>query len=353
MGIKFKGSSIMPYVFVILLLFIVAISWRSLGGGFGDAQSRQMSDAKALGLLKSEIESAKRYSKQSLSFAFGQATHEHALGGGIHSGGNINSWICNSPSPPIFSEVKSCLEENTLRYANLPLEGYSVSQMIEYNLEPFTSVSYEIDEAGALGGQYDEGDYMLTMKGGSIEVSAKQGKASEGMELTELAGKNRFWYLYRNFYAWSNENLFSEKSLECASLCLGCECINMAAEIALEGLKEKFDEQVHCSFERVCCSRGPSRITGLLNGAEFWDQSECISGCGLSCSQGGPGEIDKSPFLRISQGYSRDGISDNKLAAVYEFSCSDSKYFVSGGEGPQALVFTVRASVSYADLGAC
>jgi hypothetical protein len=113
---------------------------------------------------------------------------------------------------------------------------------------------------------------------------------------------------------------------------------------------------VDCKFERICCTRGPSRMTGLMKGFSFWDQQECISACQVKCSDAANGNynsIDKSPFNAYKFASNSDGISDNKLASVYEFSCTDSKYFVSIGEGPQPLIFNVLATASFVDNGAC
>ncbi|MGC9310121.1 MAG: hypothetical protein ACP5E4_00160 [Candidatus Aenigmatarchaeota archaeon] len=351
-GTVLRGTSIMPFVFIILLAVIAIIAWGRYGGGPGGSYLMELSDAKSVNLVKGEIESAKRFSKHGLLYASDQAIGEHALGGGINSGGTVKSWVCNTADPPVFGEIKACLEKSALEYANSYLSSFSSGPRMEDEFTPFESVSYEVTEADVLSGKYDEGGYMISAQGGKISVSSEGMKASDGISINEEAGKNRFWYLYRIFYEWSAEGIFPEKSLECAGICLGCECIEHAAEDALEALRGKFDEDVSCGMKRVCCTRGPSRLTGLLNGAEFWDQSECIASCSVSCGTYS-GAIDKEPFQNVPQTYAGDGVSDSKIAAVYEFSCTDKKYFVAGSEGPEALIFKVLASVSYDDFGAC
>lgn len=352
---KLKGS-LMPFIFIILLAFLALLFWRYYSGGNLTGAGQEIADASLMNMLRSEIEASKRFSKMSLAYSSEQALYEHALAGGICSNEKTEGWICNTPSPKDFEDNKKCLENRTLSYINLFVQNYSIDLPVDYELSGFKSLNYQISFSDVLEGNYDEGNYLMSAQGSAMKISAKGSKASEEIKLEENIGKNRYWYLYRNFYDWSNENLYSKEIQECTVSCQGCECIEHAAENALDSLQKKFDEFVACNSKRICCVRGPSRLTGLMKGFSFWDQSDCISGCQIKCGQAISNltyGLDKSPFEAYKSSAQSDRISDNKLAAVYEFSCTDNKYFVATGEGPKPLTFKVLASASFVDKGAC
>lgn len=331
-----KGVSLSVFIFIILLVGIGLISWFVYNNYYGESYKSEIISTRTMNILRNEIESFKRFSKLSLIYSSSQAILEQA-GKGVTDSEKINAWIKNGPSPPDFREALECLENNTLHYVDLYTKNYTIELPLKYKVISPNSIKYNVTFDEVLSGKYDEGDYNILLENGEIILSTKNMDVSDEVMLLEQVNKNRFWYLYRNFYEWSGENLFGKKFVDCVSSCEGCECVENYAKDALNNLQNRFDEFVDCDYQRECCIRGPSQITGKLNGLTIWKQNEC----------------SWSGELKNMDGKNTTGISDNKLGAVYIFTCTDKKYYISSGEGPVPLKFSVVASASLRDLGGC
>lgn len=358
-----KAISLIPVAFVVLATAVALTSYVFYNIYYGGRYEYMIFEQSKFDIIRNEIEKIKGFSKQSLIYSAHLTTDEHARSAGLMSD-RLRAWICNGPNPPSFDETKACLEKYTKYYVNDYYTNYTIELPISMSKSEFTNCEYDLNKSEVFEGKYDEG-FNVILDGTRVTFTSQDLLISDAIRLNERIDNNRYWYMFRIFYEWAQENVYGECICECTSKCRGCGCAESCARKALMDLQSRFDEYVTCEVGKVCCHREigveePSEATDCLE----WEQEECLATCDVKC-----GEFEIPSFsgeYEIKEEYRFSGSDEdrapcefvivnqpNKLASVHTFWCKDEKYFVPGGEGPHPLVFQVNAFAAYKDLDAC
>jgi hypothetical protein len=237
---------------------------------------------------------------------------------------------------------------------------------------------------------FDEGNFWVNSSKIDVIVSGKNRRLVEQMNITEFVTKNRFWYMFRIFTEWANEDPLSN----CICANIGCACGSIfpvegcssgcmwvaesCSNIALIKLQKKFDQYVKCEKAIGCCRQGkgaPCQIP-IPSPCEEW------GGCSLKCEHSCTEPMlrtshSQQEYKEINQSASSFQIKSYQFGEELEFStslrcpgsifywyearfgtsvsftCKDYKYYVPSPKGPQPLTFSVLAVASFRDRDAC
>ena len=369
-------AQLIPFVFIVLLIAGVVTGYVFYNTFFGSTYQLQIFNIRLVDVARNVIENFKAYLQLALSLSVHQTTREHACVSGSVGAG---PWICNGPNPLSVSQSKSCMEKYTNYYLNVYSDMFNVSLPVLLSKGNFTECVYDIDESDVFSGKYDEGNFRINCSGGKIAIKAKNVDEFEWINRSEFLTNNRYWYLFRNFYEWAMDDVFTpcicEKiSCACSSIsgehvCTSCkdeakEC----AQRALEDLQRRFtkDQYIVCEKKELCCAQGrdgcgPPRCVPWLN-------TICISSCTHRCDEPPPSGPVCPDIPNLETYLSSNNLTKNetladtlrywwcpieaRFAAGYEFWCTDHKYYVSTKNGPRPLVFHAQA-IAFLRRGVC
>jgi len=376
-------SQIIPISFLLLSVGLIIIGFIFYNVFYGKKYEEEILEIKILDAARNVIENAKNYLKLSLVYSSLQAMREQAASGGSVGAG---PWICNGPNPLPVETSKGCLGNYTKYYLTIYGSKFNTTLPLNVYLKDFSSLIYQLDESGVLNGLYDEGNFTVNASDARISVTKDEIRVSEDFNISELITKNRFWYMFRIFTEWANEDPFSP----CICSNLGCACSSKSeeeectnckkyadscAEYALKALQKKFDEYVKCEKENICCMQGI--------GPPCLEPTDCIpwsNKCARSCEHNciSPYSHNSyassyspfynptfSPNRKISfQGSDQKGECkeydckayywyEARFSAAYIFTCKDYKYYVSSPNGPKPLTFSVSVYAYFRDQDRC
>ena len=383
-----KGELI-PLLFLVLLVAGVLLGYVFYNIFYGTKYEKRVFEREMLDIMRNEIEGLKGYLRQALIYSAHQSLSELAASGGLTGhDGEAEVWICNAPNtfPPSLS--RECLEKYTLYYLNIYLGNYSILDLpLRLTKKEFSSCEYQVDSdevlypSGTYDPYYDEGNFWVNVSGGIATVSGKGAIISTNLSISEYITKNRFWYLWRIFYEWAKNDVFSP----CVCSRIGCACSSASfgeictsckddaeycADLALKDLQKRFNKsEVECTKNYICCAQGIGPLSCNFSGICItWNNELCIDSCKHKCKD--PPRVRsklnrsffQSPPPTFNFPIMKEGNETNetcpawieaRFATMYEFTCEDKKYYVPSDDGPVPLRFTVRALASWRAPGLC
>ena len=381
-----KGQLI-PVVFVILLVAGTLIGYVFYNIFYGTRYQAQVFQISIIDSIRNLIEDFKNYLKLSITYSSHQSMREHACLGGLVGSA---PWICNGPNPVDVGESKDCLEKYTKYYLDIYTDSFDTSLPVELSKTGFSSCFYDVDESGVFSGKYDEGDFWVNCSGAKIAISGGDISEYEGINTNDFITKDRYWYMFRIFYEWAIDDIYSP----CICSIIGCACgsgsgeaacsscsgaVEDCAERALDDLQNRFDETdeyVKCEMTEECCRQGIGPACGGPCGCQPW-QNNCMANCRHECTDpsvganGCPVSEDisglsasyehsnrfESDFSSISFDPLTNCVCDYwyeaRLSAGYKYKCVDYKYYVPSDKGPVPLTFIVSAFAFWKDPCAC
>lgn len=387
MGLNiFMRGQLVATVFIILLASSVIIGFIFYNLFYGTKYQSQVFNINVIDAVRNLIESFKNYLHLSLTYSSLQALREHACVGGSVGAG---PWIVNGPNPvnPDFS--KQCLANYTKYYFDVYFNFFNTSLPVKLYKENSSVCIYDVDSGKILSGGYDEGNFFVNCSNTKIMVSGQNIKEFEGVQTDDYITKNRYWYLFRNFYDWAMADVYSP----CICKAIGCSCssssgeqycsscsadVEKCAEKALQDLQGRFDDNVKCKKEEMCCNQGIGPPCNGECGCQGWDNScmaktthECASPeiagkpCPLSSKVTASSLTGSSENSNVFSTFSKISLADagssqicycrveGRISGGYRYTCEDYKYFVPSDEGPVPLRFTVTAYAFFRDPCAC
>jgi len=380
-----KALSFTPIVFIILLISLIAIFWSMYNTFYGSSYQKTTFSQSKVDTFRNEIEKLKGFSKQSLIYSSHLSLIEHAGNGGLMDRRGIAAWICNGPNPPDIQESKECIDKYINYHLNVYIGNYTISLPLTIYNDEFEQSEHNVTPYSILNGEHDEGNFNVLSGTSNVLIKSNDGKITmaDRIYLNEEINKTRFWYLYRKFLEWANQQPnFAEWVCDCTKSCQACSCADDAAEKSLELLQSKFDNYVTCEKGCHCCyacrsdgDPGNCELTTkpscnsyscFPTDCESWDQApepKCTALCDPECME--PSEyFNESYSTKISPiNHTNETLMSrsnfaydidccivyyiNKLSAAYTFSCTDTKYNVPGEGAPKPLVFEVEAWASW------
>jgi len=364
-------AQLIPFIFLILLIGGVLLGYIFYNTFYGTKYEESVYERNILDIIRNEMEGLKGYSKQALIYS------------------------------------RECLEKYTLYYLNVYFGNYSILELpVQLTKKNFSSCEYQVDPDEVLNPPsvydpyYDEGNFWVNVSGAMAAISGKSAAMAANISTNEYITRNRFWYLWRIFYEWAQDDIYSP----CVCSRIGCACSSgsgeeactsckddseYCADKALNDLQRRFNEsEVKCyrTDPYVCCAQGIGPISCVPKNICFsWQNSLCISTCKHECKPPPPvGPLcpvtSLSPTATYYK-YYKDDISSNislpkaicqrhnnsnrsleidyvydsynsnscpawieaRFATSHEFTCIDNKYHVPSEKGPVPLIFRVRA----------
>lgn len=348
---KSQSNSIIFLIFLILSLIIFITFFNRY---FGFSYQKEILEIKKIDLVNNIIKLFKAFTLLSLEYSSQQTLREGAcVGGAITTG----SWICNSPTPPDVQKTIECHEEYIKYYLSLYLEKFNISIPFDFEISFDGKCKELVEEEKIFSGKYDEGYFFMKCFNISINVFSKNLGGNENFNVSLFLTKNRFWYLFRNFYEWAQENVYGKCVCKCTSSCSDCNCVEKCAELALKNLQERFDKHVICEIKERCCYREIGKKCLPPSNCILWkDPPKCKMGM---C--GGPVcEILKEKKELCKPEIKYDKLEcysviwrENKIASSHTYRCTDTKYFIPSDRGPIPLIFEVNAVANFKDNDAC
>lgn len=373
-------AQLIPIVFLLIAASLLVFGFIFYNIFYGYKYQVQVFEITTIDVVRNLIENFKSFLKLSLTYSTLQSISEHGLAGGSIGAG---AWICNGPNPLPASLSKKCLEEYTKYYLNIYLEKYNTTLPVDLKASPFLELNYDIDIDKILRGKYDEGNYWVNASGAFLIASSKDKNINlfEIFNTSDYITKNRYWYLFRIFTEWANEDVLTK----CICINLGCACQTKSGEtsctncleesqycgeLALKSLQEKFDENVKCTFSIGCCMEGTADSGCEVSDCISWS-SRCTFNCTHDCTKPPittSTGIEKSLLNVPEQSYlpstSSSFLSSSlqcfseywyeaRFSSIYTFTCKDYKYYTSSPKGPKPLEFTVVAFASLRDKDIC
>jgi hypothetical protein len=379
-----KGQLI-PFVFLVLLVASVMIGYVYYNTFYGSEYQLNILNTRVIDAIRNIIEDFKNYAKLSLTYSSHQALREHACKGGLIG---AVPWICNGPNPVEPDQSKQCLEKYTKYYLNVYSSFFNTSLPAKVSIRNFTDLVYDINAGNIFSGKYDEGNFWVNSSGARITITSTNANEFENISMNDYITKDRYWYLFRNFYDWAMADVYTpcicgKISCSCSSgsgeeTC-GTQCNADAedcANQALNNLQGRFDEYVKCEKTQQCCAQGIGPACSGACGCQGWSNNICISPCQHECKDPFPLEIcnpgssgysaSQVAYSGYSNPYSNShpykisfspddcycGI-EGRLAAGYRFWCTDIKYYVPSANGPVPLTFSASAIAFLKDPCAC
>ena len=394
-------AQLLPLIFLILLIGGVLLSYFFYNAFYGTKYEESISERYTVDTLRNEIERLKGYSKQANIYSAHQALREHAcLGGQI----GAQEWICNGPNNFPVEDSVECLEDYTLYYANVYLGNYSVLDTpITLIKKNFSSCEYDVDPEEVLNPPgvydpkyYDEGNFWVNITDALVSVSGGNAVVNDDLDIDEFITRNRYWYLFRIFHEWAEDDVYSP----CVCANVGCACgassgveectgpciaaSERCAELALKDLQRRFNKtEVECVRTKpyLCCTQGIGPACLPPSNCLPWP-NPCSSSCKHECIPPPPtGPICPAPNI-ILQGYYNkikkymekfdlnlnplpvvmaepppDCVCDYwyeaRFATSHQFVCTDNYFHVPSDKGPVPMIFRVSAIAFWRDQDAC
>lgn len=388
--LKFKKGIVIPFAFIALLIASLIIGWVLFNVYYGSRYESQVFEQSKIDTMRGEVEKAKGYFKQSLVYSSHQSLREHGCSGGLVGAG---PWICNGPKVPSVSNSKECLEKYSKYYLNVYFGNYSIPELpVSLTKKNFSSLDYGVEPREVLtppstyDKYYDEGYLWVNATGAKLSLSSKQILETETVNVNTFLTKNRYWYLFRKFYEWASDDVYSpcvcknadcacesnSKEEKCSSLCK--EKSKKCGKKALEDLQKRFNKSIvkcHVTKPNECCAQGIGPIScSPKKKCKPWKNSICISNCNHECKDPPqPGDIcsgsTSTSYSQLAAGITSDGLAENsystyengdnenedkekcwveaRFATSHTFTCVDNKYRVPTENGPEPMRFKVSA----------
>lgn len=387
-----KKGQLIPFVFIVLVAGLALIGYVFYNLFYGRKYEVKVFRVRIIDTIRSLIEDFKKYLGLSLTYSSHQALREHGcVGGTIEVEDNevvVTEWIANIPCKVPVDLSRDCLGLYTKYYLNIYSALFNTTLPIELSKTNFTKCVYDMEESGVLSGKYDEGNFFVNCTGAGIVTSTEKIQEYEKININDFLSRNRYWYMFRIFHEWANFNVYSpcicsKVGCACGSFsgehaCLS-QCSNEAeecAEMALRDLQRRFDKYVKCEKRRICCVQGRGPPCLPPSSCLDWRTPSCSKLCEHECYEPPPPEkicplnphmiFQNKPaaeesenlnFYTLKFSSSLECYSDYwyeaRLAAAYEFKCTDYKYYVPSRKGPVPLVFAVSAYAFWRDQDAC
>jgi hypothetical protein len=215
---------------------------------------------------------------------------EDACLGGMAPAG---SWICNGPSQPKFEDSKQCLEKHTEYYLDVYTDLFNTTLPVQLSKVSFTNCLYDVDQGGVFSGKYDEGNFWVNCSGEKIAISGGDVSEFEEIGTSDFITKNRYWYMFRIFNEWAQNDVYSKCMCGCTLSCSGCGCTKNCAKKAYEDLEKRFDDYVICDEpdKWKCCDQQYGGIScSQGNTCVDWPDATCKC-IGHVCTNPPLGEI--------------------------------------------------------------
>ena len=370
-------SQIIPIFFVILVASLILTGFLFYNLFYGTRTEEEIFKVKTLDAARNLIENLKNYLKSSLIYSSIQAIRENARSGGAIGAG---PWICNGANPLPAEKSKECLEKYTKYYLSIYGSKFNTTLPLKTSLKDFSSLIYDVDTSKIFDGKYDEGNFFVNASNAQLSVFSESLSISENFDISEYVTKNRYWYMFRIFTEFANEDPLSScicSNIECAcssssseESCSSCLAASEACgEYALKILQSKFDNYVKCEKENICCQQGigppclpPSDCLSWSNRCSKNCEHECIEPQAAQAAQKYE-SYSSSQTFPLKKLYFQDQVKEEDCNALYWkearfssafiFTCKDYKYYVSSPKGPQPLTFSITAYVFLRDQDAC
>lgn len=386
---KKSQSSLIILVGIVSVVMIVWAITAFSQVSFSEKSLKELKITKLSGYL----DYFKGYIRNALIFSTHANTQLVANYGGAMAGdGRPRSWICTSPKPPAVDEIRYYLSEETIKTLNTfaaRMNETKKDEIVDFFVGKFNCVDYDVNENNVMSGSNDEkfnvggyGSYLTLIQEGDIINSSNN--------IYEEIPKVRFWYLYRNFREWAEENSLSAYMCDCMWEICKCdnsgscseqcqpfyECYKNAVNNALQDLQNKFDNYVSCTASYGCCYQ-EKQSCGEIKGCVPWkDPPKCNR-----CRIGNPKELcseqeltfapqietpsntqlnyyqisasTKKYYYNVRLATTDDECSQHKAemwntvkgAVETEFSCTDRKYTLST-ENDKYLTFSVETNIA-------
>jgi hypothetical protein len=391
-GEKMK-SQLIPISFFILSVALIIIGYLFYNLFYGKKYESYILHESILDITRNVIESLKNYLQLSLVYSSHQALREHAKAGGLMPAGD---WICNNPSPPSIEDSKECLENYTTYYFNFYFSNFNTSLPLSLLKVNFSQCIYGVNERSVLNGENDEGNFWINCSDGKISVFSEDLKAYEELGINYYITKNRYWFMFRIFREWAENNVYGNCICGCCVSCGDTKCIEKCANLAYQDLQNRFNiygNEVECKKpEKICidhqlgsisCTKrneclewtdAKCKCSGhfcenptkqkvsyrfyLTTSTECMSNKDCCELCGppytgcYKCESEtttttiGTTTTTSTTTTTIIPKKCEYWI-ENKLASTYSFTCEDHKYYIPSKKGPIPLTFTVLATVRF------
>lgn len=277
-------SQLIPTVFIILLVAGVMIGFTFYNIFYGAKYQSHVFTIHTIDSVRNLIENIKSYLHLSLTYSSHQALREHACQGGSVG---ASPWIVNGPNPVEVEFSKECLSKYTKYYFNVYFGLFNTSLPLEIYGENASVCLYDVDPNKVFSGGYDEGNFWVNCSDAKVVISGEDIKEIEGIETNDYITKNRYWYMFRNFYDWAMADVYSP--CICAAVPCGCSSgsgeefcsscsgpVEACAKKALDDLQKRFDDNVVCKMEKMCCKQGIGPICNGECGCTGW-QNMCMA----------------------------------------------------------------------------
>lgn len=305
----------------------------------------------------------KGFSRHALLLSSHAATKQVALSGGeVNEVGIPRNWICNEGEDvsPEVEDVRYFLSEETLKYLNRYLENSGIEDLPVQDIKNYTCVDYDVDD-NVLSGENEE-KFNVGSYGSKIRVTLEDDVVSSDNDVYEEITENRFWFMYRKFNEWvQNQTLYDDVNdclqdvCDCGTpmgsdgICGSCEvcpdfqdCIKEAINGTLANLDFNDPDVtceanlIGCYYELGMCGAGWSPPEGECDKCQTEDAEE-LCAIGLSFQSN-----DNPEFL--NKIYFQGPVDDACGSMEANFTCTDNKYLLSV-EGERNLIFSVRATI--------
>lgn len=381
---KKSQSSLIILIGIISLVIIVWAITAFSQISFTEKSSKELKITKIAGYLD--------YFKGYIRNALILSTHQNSkliasYGGSINDDGKPTNWICTNPTPPGVNEIRYYLSEETIKTLNtfvLRMNETKEDEIDNFFASKFKCVDYDINEDSVISGSNDEkfnvggyGSYLTLVQDGD--------KVTSNNDVYEEISKMRFWYLYRKFREWAEENKLSMYICQCLTKICNIasnpneyrQCYQQAIENTLNDLKGKFDEYVSCEAKQNCeYAEIEDCYKYATYGCSKWENTpkcnRCVTGkAGELCSQNpqlwieyqnnakteNSNKLTYSYFIRTFESnnvYYNPVNSQEKVCEYWAetrgsieatFSCTDYKYALST-EKNKYLTFTLYTTIA-------
>jgi len=320
---------------MILLVSGVMIGYVFYNTYYGTSYQLGVFHIRVIDAVRNIIEDFKSYLKLSLTYSSQQSLREHACSSGLIGAG---PWICNGPNPVEVDQSKECLEKYTKYYFNVYTSLFNTSLPVQLSKINFTGCVYDVNSSDVFSEKYDEGLFWVNCSGAKIAVTGTNVNEFENIDRNDFVTKNRYWYMFRNFYEWAKADVYSPcicENVECAcgsgsgeEVC-GKTCTDKAEKCAqktLDDLQNRFnvtDNFVRCEKRKECCAQGVGPLCDSPCGCQNWNNHICPAKCTHDCNEPpSPGKICavESNEYSITSKYSVSNLYSKEFSNKISFS---------------------------------
>lgn len=302
------------------------------------------------------------YAKLSLYYATTQNFREES-----------HTWIHNGFNPLEFEFLKECKENLTTFYLNQYLSKFYINLPLNIEIKKVEKCNFDLTRESVFSGKNDEGNFSVTCNSTMIKIYINDTFLLSFLNSSNFITNNRYWYLYRKFYEWAQENGDKFAACVCAlvNACANCVSIETCYQGLLESLKAKFedDKYVECYTEpSSCCYQEFGDPCKLPDGCQSW-QNRCYVANKYECklpigdmnyqNLANSNNIDIQYSMKEVKSVSSDFYCEsckwieNRMETNRRYWCIDRKYYESSPSGPQPITFTATVYAGFKDYVSC